>query len=1126
MANLSGQIIGGYELRALIGHGGMGDVYYGVETATGHAVAVKCFKSEIASGDAELLERFAREGEVLRQLNHPNIVKVLATIDDKDRHYIVMEYVAGGSLRQLLDQESRLPVDRVLSIALDLADALTRAHRLNIIHRDIKPANVLLAEDGTPRLSDFGVAYLGHKPRVTKADAVMGTLDYLSPESLNGEEVDGRTDIWAFGIMLYEMLAGRRPFDERTAGATAMAILQKQTPDLENLRPDIPVALVDLVYRMLEKDRHARIASIRLVGAELEAISKGTDVGLPVVHRTAEDGRSVFGTTTSVTGVARHNLPALTTPFIGRHTELVELAQLLADPNVRLITILGLGGMGKTRLALEAAGAQTREFTHGVYFVSLASVSSVDSMIAYLAEAINFHFYQGEELKQQLVDYLREKDMLLLIDSCDHLMEGAGLIADILRHAPNVKVLATSREKLNLYGETVYMIGGLALPDKRAGDRTPEYDAIRLFVQSARRAQSTFDLRPSDYPHAAAICQLVEGMPLGIELAAAWVGTLSLQEITEEIGQSLDFLETEESDIPERHRSIRAVFEYTWNRLDSSEQSLMKMLAVFRAGCTRKAAQKVTGASLQQLTSLVNRSLLRRTQEGRYEVQQLLRQRIEEKLNESPDECYRIRHQHALYYSTMLDEQEIPLRGADQKTIVADIAADLKNIRGAWRWAVTNQQPAIIGKALHSLYTFYLIEERGQQAEELFELAAQTLRQNSKAPDSQLVLGRLLIRHGWLTGLDKTERFFREGLDLLRPFDLPEETAFGALGLGSALLRSNLQEARQCLEEGLALYQSTGNRWGERIALFWMGFLANAEGNTGEAKRLFQVSLDMAEQIKDGIGAMMCFQQLGNTARARGEYEEANKYFKQGLVLAREIGVKGDIARGLRSLGNIARARREYTKADQYLHESLEGYRELGNRARIARVLYELGDTARLQGRYEQARELFRESLNTNQALGFLSGSLSSMSRRGDVPDEKQQYSERLYQEASRQEGEAYALIGLGGAACGLGNTTEAQQHLQRALQIATQTGTISLVLIALAALAELLAQVGKPEKSIELCAFVYHAANWQETKDRVKVVSTGLGARLSPAKFSAAYKRGQAFTLEEAVAPFLEGET
>jgi serine/threonine protein kinase len=275
----------------LLGRGSMGNVYRATDTHTGEPVAVKALDPRVVARDPGILERFVREGEALRQLDHPNIVRMIAAVQEVEAttgvvaHYLVMEYVAGGSLQDLLDAQRpdrSLSVPRVLEIALELADALTRAHHLGILHRDLKPANVLLAEDGTPRLSDFGIARVSEGPRLTQTGVLVGTPDFLSPEACEGKPIDERGDIWAFGVLLFEMLTGGTPFAGDTLSAKLAAILTQPVPDLAQRCPDAPEALVDLVYRMLEKDRAQRIPSVRLVGAELEAILKGREVPTPL----------------------------------------------------------------------------------------------------------------------------------------------------------------------------------------------------------------------------------------------------------------------------------------------------------------------------------------------------------------------------------------------------------------------------------------------------------------------------------------------------------------------------------------------------------------------------------------------------------------------------------------------------------------------------------------------------------------------------------------------------------------------------------------------------------------------------------------------------------------------------
>jgi serine/threonine-protein kinase len=314
-----------YKIESMLGQGGMGTVYRGTDLQTGQTVAIKSLKAEIIAEEPTMLERFAREGEALRMLNHPNIVKMLATAEQDGQHYLVMEYAGGGSLLDLLRKQEQLPINFVLEAALDLADALTRAHRMKIIHRDIKPANVLLTEDGVPKLTDFGVAQMGSRTRMTQSGALIGTYAYLSPEVLSGDPLDSRADIWAFGIMLYEMVTGVRPFEAEQTAALLTAILTKPVPPISQFRADVPQELERLILRMLEKDRDLRINSVRVVGAHLEAMLTGDSSQLHELEAGAADTAALrdalaeserFGTPTptAVQSQAPFSTPQPSTP--------------------------------------------------------------------------------------------------------------------------------------------------------------------------------------------------------------------------------------------------------------------------------------------------------------------------------------------------------------------------------------------------------------------------------------------------------------------------------------------------------------------------------------------------------------------------------------------------------------------------------------------------------------------------------------------------------------------------------------------------------------------------------------------------------------------------------------------
>jgi predicted ATPase/predicted Ser/Thr protein kinase len=713
-----------FEVTGSIGQGGMGVVLRGRDRHTDRPVAIKTLRADVAEHDRAALDRFRREAEVLRQLDHPNIIKVLATLEQDGTTYIVMEYAEGGSLAARLRQQPRLSLDDVLSTALDVADAMTRVHRLGVLHRDLKPENVLLAEDGSARLSDFGIASLMGINALTQEQGVFGTPQYLSPEAIRAQPLDERTDIWAFGVVLFEMLAGRPPFGGDLVATIVHAIMNDRVPDLEALRPDVPVALVDLIYRMLEKDSHARIRSVRLVGAELEALLDPTAgeeyrrrAALPADLPAGAAVRSPFSTSAH-TGLRRrplHNLPAQTTPFIGRRREMAELDRLISS--VRLLTVLGAGGSGKTRVAQELGLAQLERFQDGVFFVSLAPLRNVEEIVTAVGDAVGFEFMPGVPRDHQLLAWLKDRDLLLVLDNFEHLLDGAALTSTILDTAARVTILTTSREPLGLANETLFRLDGVDVPGRDTPpDQLASYGAVELFLQSARRAYPAFTPRDHDLAAIATIGRVVGGSPLAIVLAASWVEVLSAQEILEEIRGNLDFLEADRRHVDERHRSMRVVFDAAWQRLSADEQVQFARLAVFRGGFTREAAVQVAGASLRTLANLVRQSLLRRDPAtGRYDVHELLRQYAEGRLvaaNERDDTEAR----HGACYAAVLHGLDARLAGPDKDRALAEFDAELDNIRAAWDSAVRRSDLAVMGQSLTGLATFYGLRTMNEEA--------------------------------------------------------------------------------------------------------------------------------------------------------------------------------------------------------------------------------------------------------------------------------------------------------------------------------------------------------------------------------------------------------------------------
>ncbi len=732
-----------YDIGERLGQGGAGTVYRGTDTHDETFVAIKQLNIGQLGGDPkQMLTRFRREGEILKRLNHPNIVKMLDMVEENGESYLVMELVEGGSLSDLLKAKGQLPISRVVQIGLDLCDALTRAHRLGVIHRDLKPANILLDQDGTPRLSDFGIARTQGSD-ITAGDQTLGTLSYLSPEALAGELQDERSDIWALGVILYEMLSGQRLFQETAVGPLIQSILTRPIPELEKVRPDAPIALVDLVNRMLTKNPKDRIGSVRIVGAELEALLLGNESTplTPLNQLVAKWSTGQFQTPAPDTGRIRNNLPLQSTAFVGRDDEIGMLVNYVTDPAIRLVTILATGGMGKTRLALEVSSRfitdtqhsplPRRAFGDGIFFIPLASLSAGQSILSLLAETFGYTFQQdGRPERQQVLDYLREKNMLLVFDNFEHLLDSAVLISDILQIAPGIKIVVTSRERLNLSVENVFPLEGMPVPDGDSAKNLANYGSIKLFIQSAQRLHHNFTAEGDDLTAIGRICAAVQGMPLGIVLASSWIETLSLKEIEDEISRSIDFLETTMRDVPERQRSIRAVFDYSFSLLSEEERIVFKKLAVFRGSFSRQAVQQVTGASLRALNTLTNRSLLRRDIEsGRYDVHPLVRQYAASQLTET--EKLAAEDAHSAYYANYVTERIADLKGRRQLAVLEEIEGYFEDIRAAWDWAGIQCKAERIDAMLESLHLFCQMRTRNEDGYKLFHEARERLASTS-----------------------------------------------------------------------------------------------------------------------------------------------------------------------------------------------------------------------------------------------------------------------------------------------------------------------------------------------------------------------------------------------------------
>jgi predicted ATPase/DNA-binding SARP family transcriptional activator len=430
-------------------------------------------------------------------------------------------------------------------------------------------------------------------------------------------------------------------------------------------------------------------------GVELEALAVGQPLA-PLPARPAAPSQ---------------RLPRPTTSFIGRERELEQIVERLHDPECRLLTLLGLGGIGKTRLALRAAEALAPHFADGVAFVALEPDSSEGFLLAAVADACNFVFTRGADPAQLLANYLRRREILLLLDNGEYLGTGARALAALLEQAPGVKVLAASRERLQMQGEWLLEIEGLEYSgavDDPAGTLS---SAIQLFRQRVAHARPGRPLAPQEYADAARICQLVAGSPLAIELAASWTRVLSCREIANEVARDLNFLTTSLKDVPERHRSLRAVFDHSWRLLVETERAVCRRLSVFRGGFDRIAAERVADATPGVLAALVDKLFVYRGAVKQYALHELVRQYTQAKLAEDPDEYDQTQRRHFGHYAALIQERAPALASAGQpdakQAALAEINAEIENIRAGWSWAASQQAVEMVEPFVEGLALFY-----------------------------------------------------------------------------------------------------------------------------------------------------------------------------------------------------------------------------------------------------------------------------------------------------------------------------------------------------------------------------------------------------------------------------------
>jgi predicted ATPase/DNA-binding CsgD family transcriptional regulator len=658
--------------------------------------------------------------------------------------------------------------------------------------------------------------------------------------------------------------------------------------------------------------------------------------------------------------MSRYGLPSQTASFVGRNHEIAEINARLNEAQCRLLTLVGPGGIGKTRLAIQAATYHAANFTHGICFVPLQSVSKPEHIVSVMADALKFQFYEGGDPKQQLLGYLREKHILLILDNFDHLLQGVDLLINILSSAPQVKLLVTSREVLNLRQEWRYAIKGMSYPEGNNTSSIGDYDAVRLFFERARQIRSDFS-EEVEYTDVVRITRLVEGMPLAIELAATWLKLLSCKAIGDEIQHNLQFLMTTLRDIPERHRSMHVVFERSWQTLTPQERTVFMKLSVFRGGFTRNAAESVTGASLAILSSLVDKSFIRRTTSDRYEIHELLRQYGDERLKISGN-VQAARNAHSDYYLATLEQCEMRLKGYGQLETLKQIETDLENIRTAWEHAVDRQNNLMINRATESLFWFCVSRYRLQEGMESFQKALDT----SSAFTKQ-TLGRLLTRQIYLQVLghiaveDNWERL-EKSLEIAKQNNDSAEAALCIMSMGDAMhMMDRFVMAIQHYEQALKLYRRLDDSYYMVRTLERIGHCGISLGRFEDSREALHTALGLARHAGDRIGTAHCLSALSAVAGFSGDYITYDTARREALAIQREMGDRAGQTYNLSALAIGTLFRGDFAETTTLAEEAFEIATEINHIDSKSLALIILGLIAVIQEDYAGGRKLLEE---------------------------------------------------------------------------------------------------------------------------------------------------------------------
>ncbi len=996
---MCGRIFSHYRILEKLGRGGMGEVYRALDTRLDREVAIKTLLLDGGS-QPDAISRFEQEARAACALNHPNIVTIYELGQVDGTHYIAMELVDGHTVRELL-ASGPLPFRKAVAIAAQIADALAKAHEIGIVHRDLKPENLMVTGDGTCKVLDFGLAKLRARhvrgsdassnstiSAITEYGIVMGTVGYMSPEQTKGADVDFRSDQFSFGSVLHEMVTGLPAFQKKTHVETTAAILRDEPERAGSRMLQAPAPFIWIVDRCLAKDPQQRYASTQDLARDLAAVRERL-ADVPARHSEPRPNQ----------------LPVQRTAFIGREREAAALGQLLSREDVRLVTLTGPGGIGKTRLGLQVAGEIAGQFPGGVCFVALSAVGEPGLIPSAIAQAAGVSETGNQSPQESLKEYVSglAQPMLLVLDNFEHLVSAAPVIAQLLTIGPKLKALVTSQAPLHVYGEHEFPVPPLALPDLKsippleALSRLP---AVALFVERARAVKHEFALTKENAPAVAAICARLDGLPLAIELAAARIKLLTPSAMLARLESRLNLLTGGALDLPTRQQTLRRTVDWSYGLLNASEQTLLRRLSVFTGGCTLEGVEAVCDTKgdlgldvLDGMASMVDKSLAQHVEqvdaETRFFMLSTIREYALERLAESKDEPA-TRRAHAAYYLVLAEE------GAEDAVVHPE-------------WL-----------------------DRFELEHDNFRMALDYLIKTGDA-DWGLRLGTALFRF-W-----ETREHLREGRNAIaRLLALPGAAAHPKLRarllFAAAVLageQGDYGSALNLFEDSRQICLALNDKRGVAVALNALAVNARDRRELAAACSLFEQCVAIWKDVGDSADIARALSNLASVMKFQGEYERASSLYGECLAMFQKAGDGAGVAWTLNYLGDVAREKADFAAAHSFCEQSLAAFRQLGDGWGVASALSDLANLSSDRGNNAEARRLYGESIRMFQELGHQRGIARTL--------------EGLAISAAAQSNAAQSLH-LAGAAAALRQRIGAplrpteQPRLEKALEFARRT--------------------------------------------------------------------------------------